>query len=195
MNSKGWLARAMTVGMAVVVVACAKKEEETQANIEIQAEAPPPPPITTEIVPATGSTVMGTITATHAPENTTVQISMTGLTEDKDYDATIRYGDCTIAPQYLKDDPSGDMAPTTGTPEEHKLGDDFLTLMLNKEATTATAEATLDNDDLRADEPAYIVVTQADMLVACADLKGHGGMSTAPSIGPSTTPMPADTMK
>ena len=195
MNSKDWLARSMTVAMAVVVVACAKKEEEgVQANIEVETEAAPLPPITIDIVPATGSTAMGTITATHAPDKTTVQISMSGLTEDKDYDANIRYGDCTIAPQYLKNDPDGDAAPTTGTPEEHKLGDDFVSLMLNKEGPTATGEATINNDDLRADEPAYVVVTQDDMLVACADLKGHGDMM-GPSMGPSTMPMPADTMK
>lgn len=205
MDRKSWMARSITVAMATMVVACAKKEEEPQANIEVASEPAPPPPVTMDLVPAGGSAVMGTVTATHAQDNTTLQISLSGLIDDRDYDAKVRYGDCTIAPQHLTSDAPAAPTTTTGGAmpnAEHELGDDFMSIRLNKEGTTATGEATVDNDDLRMDESAYVVVTQDDKLVACADLKGHGGMgSTAPgatganpSMGPNTTPMPSDSM-
>jgi hypothetical protein len=201
MNSKRWLASSMTVAMAMVVAACAKKEEDTQANIEVQTEAPPPPPpVTIDLVPATGSAVMGTVTATHAPDKVTVQVSLSGLDEKKDYDAKMRYGDCTVAPKYLTDTTPDTATPQAGVKPEHKTGDDFMTIRLDKEGATATGEASVDLDELGATEPAYLVVTADDALVACADLKGHdtgamtGSMPGGASMGSSTTPMPSDTM-
>jgi hypothetical protein len=202
MDSKAWMARAMALALVAPAIGACNKEDKTEANIEVQTEpTPPPAPITITINPQGGSMITGELTAMHEADNAKVTLNLTGLTEDKDYDATIRYGDCSIAMNYLKPDlMPGDKAPDAETVRNHDIGDEVKDIDLNKTGTTATGEATIDNDDLRADEPAFVMVTQDagvgkdHILVGCADLTGHagmsgmGGMAPPPAAAPSTTP-------
>ena len=208
MDNKAWI-RAMALALIVPAAAACNKEDNDEATIEVETEAPAPPPapITIDITPQGGAPVMGQLTATHEGDNTKVRLTLSGLTEDKTYDAKIRYGDCTIAMQYTNDDMKPDEnAPTTapgatatpGAPTatgEHKVGDEVADYSLNETGTAAEGEVDVDNDDLRPDEAAFVMVTEdagvgkPDVLVGCADLRGHGGMGgTMPA--PSTTPAP-----
>jgi hypothetical protein len=204
MDSKAWVARAMALAL-VVPVAAACNKEDNDANIEVQTETPPPAaPVTVTINPQGGAMLSGDLTATHEADKTTVRLSLAGLTEDKDYEAKIRYGDCTMAANYLKDDdmaatPGAATTPAAGTDSgasmsaAHDPGDKVADIDLDKTGATATGTADIDNDELGAGEAAYVVITQDDMLVGCADLSGHGDMGgmSAPGTAPGAA-MPAD---
>ena len=99
MDSKAWMARAMALALIVPAAAACNMEDNEEANIEVETEAPatpPPAPVTMDILPQGGSTVAGQVTAMHEGDNTKLRLNLSGLTEDKTYDAKIRYGDCTI---------------------------------------------------------------------------------------------------
>jgi hypothetical protein len=149
--------------------------------------------------------VAGELTATHETDKTIVRLNLSNLTEGKDYEARIRYGDCTIAASYINDDPMGANAPAAPAPEattpattgdSHDPGEVVASINLDRTGATATGTAEIENDDLRADEAAYLVITEdsdADVLVGCVDLRGHSAMGAAPA--PAAEPgaaMPAD---
>ena len=216
MDSKAWMWRALAVALLVPAVGACSAEDNDEANIDVETEAPPAAatPMTVAINPQGGSTITGEFTAMHEAENTRVRVNLSGLMEGKDYNATIRYGDCTVAMNYLTDDDADDApaatpgttpAPGTETAAEHEIGDEVADIDLNVTGATATGEADIDNDDLRADEPAFVMITEdagmtdPDVLVGCADLRGHGGMGgtmPAPGATPGAEPghaAPADT--
>jgi hypothetical protein len=201
MENKAWLRLAAVVLVLPFAAACAR-EDETEANIEVETEpaATPAAPVTVMINPQGGSTIGGELTATHEAENTKVRLNLTGLMEDKTYDAKIRYGSCAVAMNYLDGDddtPAGANSPaatpeTTAT-DAHDVGEEVADFSLDETGTTATGEVDIDNDELRAGEAAFVMVTEdagvgdPDVLIGCAELSGHGGMGgTAPA--PGTTP-------
>src|SRR5690242_11692966 len=101
MDSKAWVARVMTLALLVPIASACNKEDKTQENIEVKTEAPPPAaPMTVTIMPQGGATLTGNLTATKAADKTTWAVSLSGLDEKKDYDAKIRYGDCTMAANF-----------------------------------------------------------------------------------------------
>ena len=206
MDNKTWM-RALALALIVPAAAACSKEDNDEANIEVETEAAPPmAPITVDIMPQGGSTIMGTITATHEGDDAKVRLTLSGLTEDKTYDAKIRYGDCAIAMNYLTDNeapatpapgaaPSTAPAPGTETATgEHKVGDEVADFSLNETGTTAEGDVDVDNDDLRPEEAAFVMVTEdagvgsPDVLVGCADLRGHGGAMGGTMPAPGTTP-------
>jgi hypothetical protein len=202
MDKKAWVARAMALALVVPAIAACSKEDNDEANIEVQTEAPAPPaPMTITINPQGGATLSGDLTATHETDRTNVRVNLMGLTEGKDYEATIRYGDCTMAAQYLKDEdakpgaPNADSVTGGATGTEHEVGDKVADINLDHTGATATGTADISNDDLRGDEMAYVVVTEGDMMVGCGDLRGHGDMGGTMSAPGAATPgaaMPAD---
>ena len=205
MENKAWL-RLMALTLVLPLAVACSQEEETEADIEIEAEPAPAAPVTVQITPQGGGMVAGEITATHQAEDTNLRISLTGLTEGKDYEARIRYGDCTIAMNYLDDEPLANdneaATPATGTPEtpgtmdDHETGEVVAMINLDRTGATASGSADIENDELRAGEAAYLVITEdsdEDVLVGCADLSGHGGMGTTPDAGAAPgAAMPAD---
>lgn len=205
MDSKAWLARAMALALMVPVAACSR-EEETEANIEVESEQPATPaaaPMTIQINPQGGAMVGGELTATHEAERTNVRVTLNGLTEGQDYEAKLRYGDCTVAANFLEDadEAMGTTTPGTGV-ANHEIGDEVADIDLQITGTTATGTADIDNDELAMNEPAYVVVTQEDRLVACGDLRASGAHGDTGTMGAPATPgmtpgatMPADSAR
>ncbi len=129
--------------------------------------------------------------ATHGPDNVNVRVSLTGLTDGEDYDADIRYGDCTMAAMYLIDEDAAEDAAEEMQDSmnlEHTPGDKIADIDLTTTGMTATGTAEVDSNKLRAGEAAYLVIKHDDALMACSDLRGHdmGGM------GAGMPAMPAD---
>lgn len=213
MDRKRWVARAMALTLAAPAVYACNKADRTEETLEVKTEAPPAAPVSIAVNPQGGSTISGELTATHETDKTVLHLNLSSLTADRDYEAKVRYGDCTMAMKYLVDaDEPGeidkDKAPAAGaapteTVRDHDIGDVVVEIDLDKTGTTAMGNADVGNDALAADEPAFLVVAEdmgagkGDMLVGCADLRGHGGMTG--SMGtPDTTPagaMPADTAR
>ena len=204
MDSKAWVARAMALALLVPAASACNKEDKTDESIEVQTEAPPPAaPMTIQIMPQGAGTVTGDLTATHETDKAVVRLNLTGLMDGKDYEAKIRYGDCAVAADFDgKDHPGMDNPPPAGTApqpgmNEHKVGEKVTDIHLDQTGTTATGNADIDNDKLGADEAAYLVVTQDDVIVGCGDLRGHGDMGGmgAPAPTPAPGAMPADSVK
>jgi hypothetical protein len=203
----------MTLALLVPAAYACNKEDKTQENIEVKTEAPPPAaPMTITIMPQGGATLTGDMTATRAADKTTVRVNLSALDEKKDYDAKIRYGDCTMAASFDGKN-KAKPAPTTTTPApgaaapapgmanpDHKAGDEVTDIHLDKTGATATGTADIDSGKLAAGEAAYIVLTSDDMIVGCADLTNSAAMGAPDTMGgaPGTAPgaaMPADTGK
>jgi hypothetical protein len=191
MENKAWLRLIALMLVLPFAVACAQ-EEETEADIEVETEpAGPAAPIVVTITPQGANTVAGELTATHEMDKTIVRLNLTALTEGKDYEARIRYGDCTVAATYLQDEPGANPEPATppagATPatDDHETGEVIEAINLDRQGAMATGTAEVDNDELRPGETAYLVITEdsdEDVLVGCVDLPGHGGMDgTAPA--------------
>lgn len=212
MDRKKWMARAMALTLAAPTVYACNKADKTDETIEVKTEAPPAIPVSIAVNPQGGSTISGELTATHETDKTLLHLNLSGLTEDKDYEAKVRYGDCTMAMQHLADaDEPGeiDETPAAGaapadTAREHEVGDVIVEIDLEKAGTNAMGDADAGNDALAADEPAFLVVTEdmglgkSDMLVGCADLRGHAGMAGSmgtPDATPTSGAMPADTAR
>jgi hypothetical protein len=205
MENKAWLRLAALVLVLPFAAACAR-EDETEANIEVETEpAAPAAPIVVAITPTGANTVAGELTATHEADKTVVRLSLNALTEGKDYEARIRYGNCSVAANYLDDEPmANNDAPATpqagATPatDDHEQGEVIEAINLDRQGLMATGTAEIENDELRAGETAYLVITEdsdEDVLVGCVDLPGHGGMGgTAPAPGatPGAEPAPAE---
>jgi hypothetical protein len=201
MENKAWLRLIALMLVLPLAVACSK-EEETDADIEVETEpAAPAAPIVVTITPTGANTVAGELTATHEMDKTMVRLNLTALTEGKDYEARIRYGDCTVAATYLDDEPGANPEPATPPPagatpaaDDHETGEVIEAINLDRQGTTATGTAEVDNDELRPGETAYLVITEdsdEDVLVGCVDLPGHGGMggtAPAPAPAPGTEP-------
>src|SRR5689334_2848619 len=104
MESKAWVARAMALALLVPAAAACNKADNNEENIEVKTEAPPPAaPISVTINPQGGAKLTGDLTATHEAEKTVLRLALNNLDADHDYAAKIRYGDCTMAMQYLTD--------------------------------------------------------------------------------------------
>jgi hypothetical protein len=201
MENKTWLRLIAMMLVLPLAVACSK-EEETEADIEVQTEpAAPAAPIVVAIVPEGSNTVTGEISATHEMDKTVVRVSLAALTEGKDYEARIRYGNCTIAANFIDDEPMANneesvTPPPAGTPatDDHEQGEVMEAINLDRQGLIATGTAEIENDELRAGESAYLVITEdsdEDVLVGCVDLPGHGGMGgtmPAPGATPGTEP-------
>jgi hypothetical protein len=215
MDRKSWPIRLMAVLLVVPAFACADNDE---AEVEINEgdEAPAGAamaPVTAQLQPMGGSMLSGEVVATHGPEDVNVRVTLNGLTEGDEYEAALKYGMCTDAQAHLDDDGPDDDAdgtrtdattpgttPAAGdaTMDDHEPGEEFGDIDLNVTGTTATGSADIDTDDLRQNEPAYLVVTTGGMtdeknVLACADLSGHGGMNTGAGMGTGTTPAPGTT--
>jgi hypothetical protein len=195
MENKAWLRLIALMLVLPLAVACSK-EEEIEADIDVETEpAAPAAPIMVTIMPQGGSTVAGDLSATHEADKTVVRVNLTSLMEGKDYEARIRYGNCSVAANYLDDEPlaNNDGPETPATPgatpltDDHEQGEVIEAINLDRSGATATGTADVDNDELRMGETAYLVITEdsdEDVLVGCVDLPGHGGMGgTAPAPG------------
>jgi hypothetical protein len=199
MVSKSWLIRFAAVMLVVPAFACTS-DDDTDIDIEAETETPPPAmaPVTVQFQPMGGSTLAGEVVASHNPENVNVRVTLSGLAEDDDYEAALKYGMCTDAQAHLDnevgDDTPGTETETPGAIDEHEAGEEFADIDLDHTGMTATGSADIDTDDLRANEPAYLAITTGGMndertIVACADLSGHGGMNIDAAPGtPGTEP-------
>ena len=196
MEKKAWLRGLVAMTLLLPVVAACSADEETEANIEVETAPPAPTPITVQVMPQGGAMVAGDLTAMHEADNTRVSLTLSGLTEGKDYEARIRYGTCAVAMNYVDDEPfANDATPgdSGSVMDDHEIGEVVEQIDLDRTGATASGTGEFDNDDLAAMESAFVSITEdsdEDVLVGCADLSGHGGMGG--TMGGGMGGMPVD---